>query len=135
MRWPLFISTYCHESIVNALTSQVSDLRREREILLDRLGTIGLGGPLFTLPQLSDSSPNTEPEAELTEEQTTIQRVLALRRRPSKFAAAVTRQAYTDYNKAKVGPTVKWVADGQPEVSEMLDKAEQAGISMGRKQA
>ena len=35
------------------VTTQVDELTRERRVLLDRLATLGLGGPLFNSPLLA----------------------------------------------------------------------------------
>ena len=51
------------------VTTQVRELAQERRVLLDRLATLGLGGPLFSSASLADSSENVaeepiDPEAE-----------------------------------------------------------------------
>lgn len=130
MRWPLFISTYSHEQIVNALTSQVSDLKREREILLDRLGTIGLGGPLFSLPSQPDSLPNTEAEEELTEQAAELAHLRSLRRTPSKMAAYYTQKAFKDAQRMYNGPSVARIPD-MSKINEALDQAEEMGKKLG----
>ena len=38
------------------VTTQVDALIQERKVLLDRLATLGLGGPLFNSPAPADSS-------------------------------------------------------------------------------
>jgi hypothetical protein len=130
MRWP-WISRLSHEQIVTLLTSQVSDLRREREILLDRLGTIGLGGPLYNLPSQQDSSPNTEEEEELIDPNEEVKSLIArFRHRPSRLASAITRKNVRDYNKLWVGPSVAWVPDASKAMA-ALDAAEE----LGKKQA
>ncbi len=112
------------------LSSQVFDLKREREILLDRLATLGLGGPLFSSPVWPDSSESTgantteepiDPEAE------EIEKLMnSWRRRPSKLADALTRKAYRDYNRAQAGPSVKWIPKVEA-VTAALDEAEASG--------
>ena len=47
------------------MTTQVDELVHERRVLLDRLATLGLGGPLFSSPSWSDSSEETAEEAEV----------------------------------------------------------------------
>ena len=49
------------------VTTQVDELTRERKVLLDRLATLGLGGPLFSSISSGDSSETEEaidPEVE-----------------------------------------------------------------------
>ena len=99
------------------LTTQLGELKAERQILLDRLATLGLGGPLFS-SIASDNSSGTEdaidPEAE------ELEKLMTSRRRPSKLADALTRKAYRDYNRVQSGASVKWV-------SKALDEAEASG--------
>jgi hypothetical protein len=103
------------------LMTQVGELKAERMILLDRLATLGLGGPLFSLVSSGDSSEMEEavdPEAE------ELERLRTSRRRPSKLADALTRKAYRDYNRVQSGASVKWV-------SQALDDAEALGKNAG----
>ena len=60
MRLP-WISRSSHEEMMALVTTQVDALIQERKVLLDRLATLGLGGPLFNSPPWPDSS---APEAE-----------------------------------------------------------------------
>ena len=121
-----WISRSSHVEMMGLVTSQLADLKAERQILLDRLATLGLGGPLFSSPSLADSSENTadepiDPEAE------EIEKLMKSRRRPSKLADALTRKAYRDYNRVQTGAHVKWV----PNITAALDEAE----ALGKKQA
>ncbi len=72
------------------LTTQVDALIHERKVLLDRLATLGLGGPLFHSPAWPDSSASEvepiDPDAE------EMEKLMNLRRRPSKLADALTPQ-------------------------------------------
>ena len=125
MRLP-WISRSSHLEMMGLVTSQLAELKAERQILLDRLATLGLGGPLFSSPSLADSSENTadepiDPEAE------EIEKLMKSRRRPSKLADALTRKAYRDYNRVQTGAHVKWV----PNITAALDEAE----ALGKKQA
>jgi hypothetical protein len=123
------------------VTAQIDELIRERRILLDRLATLGLGGPLFNSPSWPDSSENTEEEAEpIDSEAEEMEKLMNLRRRPSKLADALTRKAYRDYNRAQAGPSVKWilkVEDPKAQAQKLdtmtaaLDEAE----ALGKKQA
>src|ERR1700678_4554074 len=128
MRWP-WLNRSTHEEMMGLLSSQVLDLKREREILLDRLATLGLGGPLFSSPAWPDSSENEatanegepiDPDAEELEE------LMNLARRPSKLADALTRKAYRDYNKMQAGPRVHWIAKTDS-MTTALDEAEASG--------
>jgi len=119
------------------VTTQVDELTHERRVLLDRLATLGLGGPLFNSPSCPDSSENTADEAEpIDSEAEEMEKLMNLRRRPSKLADALTRKAYRDYNRAQAGPSVKWIAkveDPQAQASKVdtmtavLDEAEASG--------
>src|ERR1700748_2606552 len=111
MRWPWFISIYSHEKIVSAstshLASQLEELKAERKVLLDRLATIGLGGPLFTLPQSQDSSPTTAQEEVLTEEEQEQNYIRSLR--PSQRARYREFQMRRDRFKVNKGPDVAYI--------------------------
>jgi hypothetical protein len=125
MRLP-WISLSSHLEMMGLVTSQLGDLKAERQILLDRLATLGLGGPLFNSAPSSDSSEDiadetVDPEAE------EIEKLMKSRRRPSKLADALTRKAYRDYNRVQTGAHVKWV----PNITAALDEAE----ALGKKQA
>jgi hypothetical protein len=119
---------FCHENIVKQLTLQVSDLKREREILLDRLGTIGLGGPLFNLPPQQDSSPSTGAEEESIDPEAAI--IQSLSRTPSKLAAYYTRKAFREANRRFEQPSVARIPD-MSRITEQLNEAE----ALGKKQA
>ena len=105
------------------VTTQVDALIEERKVLLDRLATLGLGGPLFnSLPWPDSSAPEAEaidPDAE------EMEKLMNLRRRPSKLADALTRKAYRDYNKVQAGPRVQWIA--KVDTMSALDAAEASG--------
>jgi len=106
------------------VTTQVDALTHERKVLLDRLATLGLGGPLFTSLSSPDSSGSEaepiDPDAE------EMEKLMNLRRRPSKLADALTRKAYRDYNKVQAGPSVKWIAKADS-MTAALDEAEASG--------
>ena len=106
------------------VTTQVDELTRERKVLLDRLATLGLGGPLFNSPSWPDSSGNEEEPVDPGAEE--IEKLMNLRRRPSKLADALTRKAYRDYNKVQAGPSVKWIAKADT-MTRAFDEAEASG--------
>jgi hypothetical protein len=127
--------------MMGLVTTQADELARERRILLDRLATLGLGGPLFNSPSWHDPSEKTTEEAEPTDsEAEEMEKLMNLRRRPSKLADALTRKAYRDYNRAQAGPSVKWIpkveapkaqASRLDTMTAALDEAE----ALGKKQA
>jgi hypothetical protein len=105
------------------LTAQVDALTHERRVLLDRLATLGLGGPLFSLVSSDDSSGDPEPVDPEAEERESL---LHARRRPSKLADALTRKAYRDYHRTQTGANVKWIPKVDA-VTAALDEAEALG--------
>jgi hypothetical protein len=105
------------------VTTQVDELTRERKVLLDRLATLGLGGPLFTSASSDDSSETADPVDPEAEE---MENLLQSRRRPSKLADALTRKAYRDYHRVQTGAHVKWIPKVES-VTEALDEAEALG--------
>ena len=110
---------------MDLVTTQVAELAQERKVLLDRLATLGLGGPLFNSPPSADSSESTadetpDPEAE------EIEKLMKSRRRPSKLADALTRKAYRDYNRVQTGTSVKWIPKVEA-ITAALDEAEASG--------
>jgi hypothetical protein len=147
--WRLpWISRSSHEAIVNLLTSQLSEQKAERTILLDRLALLGLGGTLFSLPPSQDSSPATEAEEELTEEEQDRLTMESLRRTPSKLAKFIEWKMKRDRNKIYRGPDVAYITPEPQQVAKVnaaLEQAEQQAKSMtgaefvksvlGRKQA
>lgn len=111
------------------LTAQVDVLTHERRVLLDRLATLGLGGPLFSSVSSDDSSETADPVDAEAEE---IESLLHARRRPSKLADALTRKAYRDYRRMQTGANVKWIPKAES-VTAALDEAEVLGKSSSLK--
>ena len=101
------------------VTTQVSELTQERRVLLDRLATLGLGGPLFSSAS-SEATDPVDPEAE------EMENLLQSRRRPSKLADALTRKAYRDYHRVQTGASIKWIPRVEA-VTAALDEAEALG--------
>ena len=125
-----WISRSSHEEMMGLVTSQLGELKAERQILLDRLATLGLGGPLFSSPSWPDSSESTAEEP-IDPEADEIEKLMSSwRRRPSKLADALTRKAQRDYNRVQAGPSVKWIPKVEA-VTAALDEAE----ALGKKQA
>ena len=105
------------------LTAQAEALTHERRVLLDRLATLGLGGPLFSSASSDDSFETADPVDPEVEERESL---LQSRRRPSKLADALTRKAYRDYRRVQTGANVKWIP-GVESVTAALDEAEALG--------
>jgi hypothetical protein len=110
------------------VTTQVNELMSERRVLLDRLATLGLGGPLFSSPS-SDAFSESAAEEEMDPEAEEIEKLMKSRRRPSKLADALTRKAYRDYNRVQGGAKVKWIPKVEAVVA-ALDEAEALGKSL-----
>jgi hypothetical protein len=110
--------------MMGLVTTQVDELTRERKVLLDRLATLGLGGPLFSSPSLPD--PSSEEAEAIDPDADEMEKLMNLRRRPSKLADALTRKAYRDYSKVQAGPNVKWIAKIET-MTAALDEAEASG--------
>jgi hypothetical protein len=109
------------------VTTQVGELTQERKVLLDRLATLGLGGPLFSSAASDDSSESADPVDPEVEE---IESLMKSRRRPSKLADALTRKAYRDYHRVQTGANVKWIPKVEA-VTAALDEAEALGKLTG----
>lgn len=125
--WRLpWVSRSSHEEVTSLLTLQLSELKAERSILLDRLALLGLGGTLFSLPSSQDSSPAMEPEKELTEEQQEQRYEESLRRTPSKLAHWREFKARRDRNKVYRGPDVAYITPEPQQVAKVTDALEQA---------
>jgi hypothetical protein len=105
------------------VTTQLDELTHERRVLLDRLATLGLGGPLFSSVSSDDSSETADPVDPEVEEMETL---LQSRRRPSKLADALTRKAYRDHHRVQTGAHVKWIPKVEA-VTAALDEAEALG--------
>jgi hypothetical protein len=116
-----FISRYSHEAMTAILTARVAELEAERKILLDRLATMGLGGPLYSVPHIPQDGQESEEDQAADEIE---QMVARLRHRPSKaadvFAAKMAREKRNSPLK------VAWIPDLST-VNAELDAAEEAG--------
>jgi hypothetical protein len=128
MRFP-WISRSSHEEMMGLVREQLAAVVEERRMLLDRLATLGLGGPLFGSAGSEETSASeveelADPEAE------EIERLLKSRRRPSKLADALTRKAFRDFSRGQSGPRVKWIPKVDA-VNAALDEAEAVGKRSG----
>jgi hypothetical protein len=125
MRFP-WISRSLHEEMMGLVRQQLEQVELERRVLLDRLGTLGLGGPLFSLAGSEVSSVSEEAEELVDPEAEEIEQLMKSRRRPSKLADALTRKAYRDFSRGQSGPSVKWLPKADA-VNAALDEAEALG--------
>lgn len=121
-----WISRSSHEAVVGLLTAHAADLREERKILLDRLATLGLGGPLFEVAE--EAIPEMEPEDDgaSNPDQQLLDDLLRFKHRPSKLADELSRQAYRQHSKRHARPKVAWVAQVE-KIHAALDDAEKQG--------
>ncbi len=119
---------------MSLVTAQAAELKEERKILLDRLASIGLGGPLYQVGD-AEGVPGEEivPEGSADPEQDLLERLLRLRHRPAKLADALTRKAFRDYGKRPTGPKVAWIPQPSDEdkIISALDQAEKLGKRRG----
>jgi hypothetical protein len=125
MKFP-WISRAAHEVVVESLQAQIAEMKEERRVLLDRLATIGLGGPLFHLPSQEVQSAQPEPDPEAAE----LAYIQSLGRTPSKLAAYWTKKAFRDAARPFGTPSVARIPD-MSKMNEALDQAEQAGKKLG----
>ena len=93
MRWP-FVSRVSHDERIADLKAQIADLKQERLVLLDRLGLIGLGGPMFHLPTPEEVKIAEQVESKAEQDAAReIERIHSLRFTPSKRASYITRKS------------------------------------------
>jgi hypothetical protein len=129
MRFP-WISRSSHEEMMGLVREQLAVVIEERRALLDRLATIGFGGPLFGSTESSEESSASAAEELADPEAEEIERLLKSRRRPSKLADALTRKAFRDFSRGQSGPRVKWIPKADA-VTAALDEAEAVGKRSG----
>jgi hypothetical protein len=124
MRFP-WISRYSHEAMVALFTAQAEELKSERKLLWDRLATMGMGGPVFSAP--ASTEPVEEEDAAADEMASRLERLVALRKRPTKLAEELARQA--SQVRENPLPKVAWIPDGR--IAAALDQAEESGKKQG----
>lgn len=122
-----WISLRSHNAIVVLLSTQLGELKDERRLLLDRLATLRLGGPIFRVTTPEEGAGDAETPELVDLEGEAIAELMRFRRRPARLADELTRKAYRDYSKRNVGPKVAWVPAAQEKVNAALDEAEAAG--------
>lgn len=111
---------------MDLLTAQAVDLREERRVLLDRLATLGLGGPLFRTAEEANPESEQESEAIVNPEQESIDELLRFKRRPSRLADELSRQAHREHSKRNMRPNVAWIPQLE-KIHAALDEAEEQG--------
>ncbi len=110
--------------MMGLVSAQLSELKAERQILLDRLASLGLGGPLFSSAAAREEEPEEEDVA--FEGQELEKLMMSWRRRPSKLADALTSKARRDQARGLAGPSVQWIPRADA-VTAALDEAEALG--------
>ena len=95
-------------------------------MLLDRLATLGLGGPLFSSPAFGRFIRERTADEPIDPEAEEIEKLMKPSPAPSKLADALTRKAYRDYNQVQTGPSVKWIPKVEA-ITAALDEAEASG--------
>ena len=115
-----------HEALVAQLQAEAVELKEERKLLWDRLGAIGLGGPLFHIPPPEVQAAAQEEDAQAAE----LAYIQSLSRTPSKLAAYYTKKAFRDAQSRFEPPSVARLPD-LSKINERLDNAE----AEGKKQA
>jgi hypothetical protein len=101
-----WISRYAHEAMLEMLRVQVAELKEERRTLLDRLASMGLGGPLFTRAEVPAAVVDEEPEQDLVDPNELRTRLLSLARIPSRQRAEVSRLLREEQRKRQMPPSV-----------------------------
>lgn len=129
-----WVSRSAHQETVAILRDQIDDLRAERKLLLDRLGSIGLGGPIYnpvTVPvAYATEAPEEEEEEDLIDpEGDMLALLMQYKNRPSKLAAALTRMGRASQSGQSVQKQVAWLPQKSAAVTAALDSAEQAVLS------
>ena len=123
-----WISRWSHLEMVGVLKDQIAELSEERRVLLDRLATLGLGGPLFASTGAVEAAPAADTGSDMEETASELEQLSRLRRRPSQLAEALTRKAHRDTYKSQAPNRVSRVAANEAVAA--LDQAlEAAGKS------
>lgn len=109
---------------------QIEELKAERKVLYDRLGVLGLGGPLFTTVEPPDEPEEEEPQ-ELVDPNDLINRIRALKGNPRAQRAEIRKQAAeAERNKY---PSVARIPD--PSKLANINASFEAAEKIGRKHA
>lgn len=132
MSWWPFVSRSAHEAITSPMEVQIEELKTERKLLLDRLGVLGLGGPLFTKVEPPDE-PEEEEKQELVDPDELIKRIRALRGNPRAQRAEIRRQAAEAERNKYAPPSVARIPD--PSKVANINAAMDAAEAQGRRKA
>jgi hypothetical protein len=130
MRIP-WISRHSHNEMMSLVRAQLTELADERRRLLDRLASIGLGGPLYAVPEEAIHEEISVTEEAADPEQAFMEQIMRLRHRPAKLADTLTRRGNREHGKRGAGPKTAWV----PSIEKMnaaLDEAEALGRASSR---
>lgn len=129
MRWPW---TSTEDLAMLLLREQVAELKAERKVLYDRLGVLGLGGPLFTTVEPPDEPEEEEPQ-ELVDPDELIKRIRALKGNPRAQRAEIRRQAAEAERNKYAPPSVARIPD--PTKVANINASFEAAEAQGRRKA
>ncbi|HEY4045567.1 MAG TPA: hypothetical protein VGM27_01770 [Acidobacteriaceae bacterium] len=130
MRLP-WISRHSHNEMMGLVKAQLSELAEERRRLLDRLASIGLGGPLYVVTEEAIHEEPSVTEEATDPEQVFMEQIMRLRHRPAKLADTLTRRANREHSKRGAGPKIAWVPQTE-KINAALDEAEALGRAFSR---
>jgi hypothetical protein len=127
MQWP-WVSRAATDKLIGLLERRIEQLEAERTVLYDRLGLIGLGGPLF-VKDAQVEPPDEPEEPELVDPYESIKRLHALRGNPRQWRQEKRRQIAESLKP----PTVARIPDMSKIAS--VNAAMDAAEELGRKKA
>jgi hypothetical protein len=109
MKFP-WISRFAHEAVTTLLRAEAAELKEERKLLLDRLATLGFGGPLSAKTERNvEETPEEEPDLAHDPEQELLESMMRLRRRPTKLADSLTRRIQRESRRSSTLTKVAWI--------------------------
>lgn len=121
--WP-----WVSRAAFDLLREQLVELRAERKLLLDRLATMGLGGPLFEKPEQPVKVEEREEEPlAASPEQVNYEELMRVVNNPRALKNAVRRQVLAAARQRNDPPSVGWIPQQITRVTEMMDTAEAEG--------
>jgi hypothetical protein len=104
--------------MIDLLATQVADLREERKILMDRLATLGLGGPLFRKEVAEEQEKEPEQEELIDPFQEERDLRARYRHRPSRLIEELER---LQRRRARTGGKPPWTPS---KIASVLDATE-----------
>jgi hypothetical protein len=128
MQWP-WVSRALYREMVDRMTADIAEMRAERKLLLDRLASLGLGGPIFyplaSPPEVATEEEEDEPEQDLESPEAMYEDLKQrYRNRPTQLAEALTRLG----RQRRPAPRSTQVAWARQAVVSALDSAEQVAL-------